>query len=1276
MHHSDESIAHLLRSFLPEHLASRLAAGDFPPPGVAEELWAVTLFTDVAGFTPLSEMLTRLGKEGAERLMSILCRHFGRMVELIEAHGGSVVKYGGDAASVIFVETTDSDRSRLALAAVRCAWQMMQAIREYSHIPIPELGEAAEIRMKIGVSCGPIHQLVLGDSRRLEFVVAGRVLDRMAEAEHHAVAGQVVVDREIVEIAGLTEVVPLSDGFFRVEEDPGRTESFVTRIPPDLPKEQTAPFVHPMLVEQMVETGAASTIAEHRKVTILFVQFEGIDYDRDSEAFGKLQEYFLLTQEILRTYDGHLLQLATGDKGSVVFIVFGAPATYENDAERAVLAALELQERAPAFLTNQRIGINTGSAFCGNIGSPLRREYTTLGDTTNVAARLMASAKPRQILVSESTRIRAGRGIEFESLPSIRVKGKSHPLDVCVPRARGNRRSRRIEIVASRGEALVGRAAELRRLLDAATEAARGHGSWVHVEGVAGVGKSHLVEEFVARRPPGLSLRFGKALSFTAMKAWSVIAEALAFEMDEGDGREPERRRRELARLAPAHSALEVDLMGFALGWWSSEAVVRIPEALRQARIRDAFERLLLQEGMPTIVVVEDIQWLDPATRELLPYLATVLGDRPTFLLTTGRPGSFDGDWLEAGPVSMVELGPLDGEEIREVVLGRLPGCAIEPDVSALLSERSRGVPFFAVEIARELVETGRLLLDEASGRHYLRSGFSPKELPESVGDLVLAKLDRLPEVERQILRVAAVVGETFDPSLLPELLRETWTPAFVEATLERLAEGGFFHRKEKEDWRFDPPLLREVAYESLAFGRRRELHAGVAAALERRPSRDAARRAAELARHFEGAGELRRAFDSHREAVAVAVAASDNPLARFHLDRALDLGGQLGESPSVLMGILGQRAQVLARLGELPAAFDNQRRRYALASRLLDRRAMSEACFWMSRQQEQLGHHEVAGRLARKSLLLAEKEDWAEGIVQAAWQMATVLWRRGRLAEALEALDRLVEKIPFDRIDPESRTQVLFRRALVLQDLGRFHEAAAVLEECGRLAAGDMPLREPSLRVKILISSAFNCHHLKDAEGYARRLEIARRLCEETSDHRMRVSVLQNLGAGASEGGRFDEASRFYSEAAFWARRLKLSEEEANALLNEGYAHHVAGNLDDAIRIYSTALERYRELSSGMAIVAQANLAEARAARGLPDARDLLESTLEQAEKVGNGPVAVAMATELAKLHSRQGNTAAGREARERAIELADRLGAPELAEEARRLGDDRQAS
>ncbi|MEO5964049.1 MAG: adenylate/guanylate cyclase domain-containing protein, partial [Candidatus Limnocylindrales bacterium] len=386
-------------AYIPRDRRRALHAGHSLP----DRVRGSALFADISGFTPLTEALAReLGPQrGAEELTANIGRVFHAVISELDAFDGNVIYFAGDA---ITCWIDDDDGSRACAAAIG----MQEAIERTGTIRTPG-GNEVRLAMKVAIAVGEARRFVVGDPDvQLIDVLAGRLMDVLAEAEHHALKGEIVLDASAIE--ALDVRVTIRE--LRTDEASGRTIAVLGSLlvdvepepgfqPDPLPEDLVRSWLLPAVYERL-RTGRGEFLAELRPAIPVFLRFSGIDYDNDPEAIHKLDEFVRSAQRVLSGFGGNLLQLTLGDKGAYLYGVFGSPLAHEDDAARAAAAALELRDLEKTTAAREiQVGMTHGRLRSGTYGHEMRRTFVCLGDAVNLAARLMSAAPAGRIYVSE-----------------------------------------------------------------------------------------------------------------------------------------------------------------------------------------------------------------------------------------------------------------------------------------------------------------------------------------------------------------------------------------------------------------------------------------------------------------------------------------------------------------------------------------------------------------------------------------------------------------------------------------------------------------------------------------------------------------------------------------------------------------------------------------------------------------------------------------------------------------------------------------------------------
>ncbi|WP_088280906.1 AAA family ATPase [Ideonella sp. A 288] len=594
-------------------------------------------------------------------------------------------------------------------------------------------------------------------------------------------------------------------------------------------------YTPPHLVQRIL-TSRSALEGERKRVSVLFcdiadstVLAERLGEERMHEL---LNRYFEIALDEVHRYEGSVNQFL----GDGFMALFGAPLALEHHERHAILAGLGVRQRLASEFTDAaqaagmpfrvRIGINTGTVVVGKIGDNLRMDYTAVGDTTHVAARLQSMAVPGEMLIAKATQERAGPWIDTVGLGPLPIKGKSLPLEV--HRVVGLRSAAAATQALSgrRLSRFVGREDELAMLLDSLDQAASGQGRAIGIVSEPGMGKTRLLWEFRQRiEPRGVAFLEGQCLSHGRSMPYLPILDILRAACRIADIDVPEVQRdkvhaalRAVGMDADADTPHLLHVMG--LPQEPSTRATMTPEG-QQARTFETLRQLLVMASrrQPLVLLIEDLHWADRSSQAFIASMVASLADAAVLFIATYRPGSPPA-WAQAPFARQFELQPLPpslGLEIARGVLVSLSGTEALPAAAAGIVERAEGNPLFLEELARAAGERP----EAADG------------VPDTLLGVLAARLDRLPDAAKHLLQIASVIGREFSSTLLARLWDEA-TPIDVE--LDRLTRLEFIHCRTPADaatFAFKHGLSREVAYASLLASRRRACHGQVGLALE-----------------------------------------------------------------------------------------------------------------------------------------------------------------------------------------------------------------------------------------------------------------------------------------------------------------------------------------------------------------------------------------------------------------------------------------------------------
>ncbi len=592
---------------------------------------------------------------------------------------------------------------------------------------------------------------------------------------------------------------------------------------------------------------------DRRPVTVLFADLAGftaLSEGLDPEDVRAIQSDLFHEMSVsIDRYEGFVEKFV----GDAVMAVFGAPRAHEDDPERGLRAALLMRERMDTL--NRRwerrvgrplalhIGVNTGPVVAGRIGSGADAAYAVTGDTVNTASRLQSAAASGEILVSDATYQLTHHAFAFAPREEIRLKGKREPVTVyrLLNQLAAPRSARGLEALGLDAP-LVGRERELRRMEAVFDDMRAGHAQVLSIIGEPGAGKSRLQREFFARleaagRLEGITVRRA-ACSALGEQTYGATAALLrdAYGIEHGDSVAVARSRiaagLETLGLGAEDRAAMVAALAQVLGLERDEARMRHLEPEQLKRQIFMATRALVERRLatgPLVLVVEDLHWSDAASIELLGATADRLADRPLLVLLMYRP-TLEPDALgtSRAPHTAIEVTPLsrsDSDDLLAAWFG--DATRLFPEhLRALILERAGGNPFYLEEVVRALIAAG-VLVHEGEVWHCTAEA-ATAQVPSTLHGLLLARMDRLGAVERQLIQEAAVIGPRFEVSLLRAVSAE---PAAVDSALDALVRADLV--APGPEHRFRHGLLQEIVYQNILVARRTELHTRVGTVLE-----------------------------------------------------------------------------------------------------------------------------------------------------------------------------------------------------------------------------------------------------------------------------------------------------------------------------------------------------------------------------------------------------------------------------------------------------------
>jgi class 3 adenylate cyclase/tetratricopeptide (TPR) repeat protein len=1124
----------ILKAYVPRLVIDWLRTD---PTALHREVEASLVFVDISGFTALTERLARKGKVGAELMRDTLDGVFTALLDEAYDWGAGLLKWGGDALLLLFDGPDHPQR------AARAAWEMQRTIGRVGRLQVS--GGTITLRMSVGIGTGRYHFFLTGSIHR-ELLIAGPAMTETLAMEAIADAGEIGISPALAAVLPPACIGPQKDGITLL----GAAPMVTSERAPDVGDISGLDIASCIPIAARRHVLLKKSEPEHRTITAAFIDL--MDTDALLERLGpdglgrELDDRIRSIQEIAYNHAVPFYETDVGKSSVKALLTAGAPSSTGHDEERMLRALREIMDR-PGVVP-MRVGVNTGKVFTGDFGPSYRRAYRVFGDAINTAARVMSKADAGQILSTEIVLERSQTLFSTEPITPFPAKGKAELVRASIVGPVVRRRE-----AHQGGIALLGRDAELALIAEQVERARGGHGSIIEISGGPGMGKSRLVEETLRRHPDFRAIT-ARCEEYEASTPYfpfrSIIRTVLGEEAGADADEVVEQLGAALARIDPALTPW-LPLLGILLGVElepTPETAALDPRFLRD-RLTEVSLRFLVASlsGTPTIFVVEDVQYLDEASQDLFIRLSRAAANARQVLVVTREGGGLafpaEDDGTEA---LLIELLPLTRAETVAVLELATEGDPLRPHEVETLADRSGGNPLFLFQ----LLET-------------VRAAGTIDALPDSIEALIAGEIDRLAPEDRRALRYAAVLGSSFDPSLLATCVQdeidldpEIWSRLSEQLVLEPSGE-----------LRFRNTLIRDAAYEGLPYRRRRALHDRIGETLERSMGDDIGEQVGVLSLHYHEGQRWDKAWRFSREAGDRAMAVYANVEANRFFERALAAGRRLRSvTPAELAAVYERNGDARYRLGEFTPA----NHAFAAARRLLDKDPAR-----------------TTPLVVKQAMVATRTGAYHRALIQTTRALRRLDQQRGREAAANRA--RLMVPIAAVKYFQNRRVESIAwcRRAIAEARRGQARDALAEAYKLLDLA------------------------YLENGQiEQARYSRLALEIYEELGDLRNQALVLNNTGLLAQEAARWDEARTLFERAL--AMSEQIGDRAMGALMQYNMSEILIdqGRYEEAEPLIRNAIRLWRASGAdGDVAEGQRELARLLARRGeLASARPLLE--------------------------------------------------------------------
>jgi class 3 adenylate cyclase/tetratricopeptide (TPR) repeat protein len=966
----------------------------------------------------------------------------------------------------------------------------------------------------------------------------------------------------------------------------------------------------PRHLADRILTGRSALEGERKQVTVLFCDL--VDSTALAERVGPeamhaiLERFFELVLTDVHRYEGTVNQFL----GDGFMALFGAPLAHEDHALRAVLAALGIQRSLkdrPGDLRERhgvelavRVGLNTGLVVVGQIGDNLRMDYTAVGDTTNLAARLQQLAEPGGILLSESTARLVRDDLRLEAVGPVRVKGKSESVPVYRVLGLRPRRSP-LEAPGQRSRTrFLGREREMRELGDLLAQVEKGRGQFAGIVGEPGVGKSRVLFEFrQGLGPKRVTCLEGRCLSYGSSIPYLAILDILRSNCGIADTDSPEENAEKVraalreVEMDPKESApYLLSLLGMREGpspldAFSPETVkARTFEILSQMSLRGARLR-------PIVFIVEDLHWIDRTSEEFLSSFVERLARAQVLLLSTYRP-EYRPPWMEKSYATQFTLQPLLPQD-SVTVIHSIPRSDRMPDaVIRVILGKAEGNPFFLEELTRAVVEHEAALPTLA--------------VPDTIQGVLMARIDRLPELPRRLLQTASVLGRECSLRLLTAIWDE---PGDLLQHFHELTRLEFLYEQsgtEEPGYVFKHALTHDVAYDSLLTSRRQTLHAAAGRALEQLYADRLPEVHGRLAYHYSKADEPAKAVEYLGRVADKAVRASALEEAVSTFQEGLAQAERLESGPRdrVAVGLVPRLAEAYLLQGDLARALELLQQHQERLAGLHDAALAGPYHFWLALIHGLMADREPARAHGRRALEEATRSDDVLTMGRAYYVLASEDYWTGQFAQGVEHGRQAVTLLERTG-EPWWLGMALWVLGMNASLLGDFEVALAAETRAREIGetAGDRRLQSiATFSLGLLRAFTGNC-----AEG----VTDCRRGLELSPDPLFTAFALGTLGLACLEKGDPSEAIPALERSVEMMTLFRFEMLRGWSTIALGEAHRLNGEIERAEALVTEGLDMTRRLEHrfGVGLAQRALGRIARVRRALPEAKSSLAEAL-----------------------------------------------------------------
>ncbi|MDA3885984.1 MAG: tetratricopeptide repeat protein [Candidatus Delongbacteria bacterium] len=1134
-----------MKNFIPSFIAKKALSNE-----LSGNFQAYSIFIDISGFTSMTQALMTHGKEGAEILSNIINNIFTPSIEAIDLNGGFVTSFAGDAFTAVF----ETDKAEYPLKA---AYDIHNIFTESGKV-ITKFGEF-DLAVKIGLSFGEVEYGIIEAEVQKTFYFRGEAIDACATSEHHADKMQIIADdRFISKFDADLEKKPVGKKWFLLIPTSLEISQLKQKnnhnITDDIEKE----FI-PFSVLELKERG------EFREIVSVFI------------SFAEEGEYIESIKNVIRkthSYGGYFNKIDFGDKGGVMLIIFGAPSGREKLYQRALDFTLSLRN-IPNF--KFRAGISRGIAYCGIVGSKLRREYTALGSVVNLSARLMMKADWSEILTGSKLADNLNEHYVFESKGETEFKGFSDKIEVYNLKSKNT-----IKQQISYSGSLVGRVKELKKLNEFIKPIFDNKfGGIVYIDGPAGIGKSRLISDFalsvqncnsfllpcdeILKRSFNPFEYFFKHY-FEQSPSKTKEENKLVFKKvykNLVDNTKNNQTKKELQRTETVLGAL------IGLEWENSFFTQLDPRSRYENTLYSVKNFFLAQSLIrPIILIFEDVHWIDSDSLAILEVIVRNIKKFPIVILALCRMND-DGTEFDLFKsieneceVQRMRLETINKSMMNKLIIDKLNVLSMPESTLDFIWDKSGGNPFFVEQLVLFLSENDFL------DNEYNLSAVS-RTIPNGISQIIIARIDRLSSKMKKTVKTASVLGREFALNVLTKMLNINYTgesgilnSEIAEGTREQIWEN-----ISELNYIFKHALIRDTVYEIQLKDSLRKLHNLAGNITEELYDNILSEYYEILANHYDKAENKDKAVDYFEKSGNQARDNFQNEKAIHLYDKLLQYLGK--DQVDKTVRILLEKGEIIELTGKWDDALNIYQKALKLADKTDDQTLKVDSMISLGYLLNVKAKTKEAKVLFDKALKIATKLDYKNGIAGTFNAIGALLVNTGNYDEAIKNYKKSL-KIKQEIDDKKGVSTTFGNMGGVFHSKGNHSEAMKCYKKQLKISE---KLEDKALICRAISNIGIVYYYQMD---YNKAIEFYKRsmtIFEELGDKRALSATVGNIGIVYSSLGDLDKAIGFYQSALNIKKELGDKRSYCSIISNMGVIYADKGEYKEAMECYLESL-------------------------------------------------------------------------------------------------------